>query len=139
MGMSVGGKGGTVAEVNVVPLIDILLVLLVIFMVIPDQQKGLKAELPNQESSRPEVVAASTPIIVQVQSDGGLKINQTAVAPGELRPRLEQIFALREHRVAFLQGERSVEFQTMAAVLDEMQSAGASPVGLLTSELEKNR
>jgi biopolymer transport protein TolR len=139
MGMNVGGKGGTVAEVNVVPLIDILLALLVIFMIIPHQQKGLKAELPNQES-RPEVeTAAATPIIVQVASDGGLKINQTAVAPGELRPRLEQIFALREHRVAFLQGERSVEFQAMAAVLDEMQSAGATPVGLLTSELEKNR
>jgi biopolymer transport protein TolR len=86
MGMSVGGKGGTVAEVNVVPLIDILLVLLVIFMIIPHQQKGLKAELPNQESSSAEVVAAPTPIIVQVQADGGLKINQMAVAPGELRP-----------------------------------------------------
>jgi biopolymer transport protein TolR len=139
MGMSIGGKGGTVAEVNVVPLIDILLVLLVIFMIIPHHQKGLKAELPNQESTSEVETAAPTPIIVQVTTDGALKINQTAIGPGELRPRLEQIFALREHRLAFLQGERSVEFQTMAAVLDEMQSAGASPVGLLTSELEKNR
>jgi len=55
----------------------------------------------------------------------------------ELRERLERIFALRAHRVAFLQGDRSLEFQVVARVLDEMQAAGASPVGLLTSELEK--
>jgi len=54
-----------------------------------------------------------------------------------LRERLERIFALRAQRVAFLQGDRSLEFQVVARVLDDMQAAGASPVGLLTSELEK--
>jgi biopolymer transport protein ExbD len=57
----------------------------------------------------------------------------------ELRARLEGILALRARRVAFLQGDGSLEFQAVAQVLDTMHAAGASPVGLLTSELEKNR
>jgi biopolymer transport protein ExbD len=68
-----------------------------------------------------------------------LRINQLAVEREELPLRLERIFAPRARQVAFLQGDRSLEFQAVAQVLDLMHSAGASSVGLLTSELEKNR
>ncbi|HKF39545.1 MAG TPA: biopolymer transporter ExbD [Candidatus Acidoferrum sp.] len=78
-------------------------------------------------------------IIVQVAADGTVRINQSVVQLDELRSRLGRIFALRAKRVAFLQGDRSLEFQTVAQVLDLMHLAGASPVGLLSSELEKNR
>ena len=109
MGIAVGnGTRGTFVDVNIVPLIDILLVLLVIFMIMPHKQAGLKAELPS-EVSKPPVERPET-IIVQVAADGGVRVNQTAVEPGELRERLERIFALREHRVAFLQCDRSIEF-----------------------------
>jgi biopolymer transport protein TolR len=133
----IGGKSGMLCEANVVPLIDILLVQLVIFMVIPHRQMGLQADLP-QEAGLPVRVVPPETIIVQIASDGSLRINQSVVQREELRERLERIFALRAHRVAFLQGDRSLEFQVVARVLDEMQAAGASPVGLLTSELEKN-
>lgn len=133
-----GGKGGMLCEANVVPLIDILLVLLVIFMIIPHQQVGLQADLP-QVAGPPGTVVSPETIIVSIASDGSLRINQSVVQREELRERLEPIFALRAQRVAFLQGDRSLEFQTVAQVLDEMHAAGASPVGLLTSELEKNR
>jgi biopolymer transport protein ExbD/biopolymer transport protein TolR len=133
----IGGKGGTLCEANVVPLIDILLVLLVIFMVIPRRQMGLQADLPQEAGSPVKVVPPET-IIVQIASDGSLRINQSVVQRDELRERLARIFALRAQRVAFLQGDRSLEFQVVAQVLDEMHAAGASPVGLLTSELEKN-
>jgi len=133
----IGGKSGMMCEANVVPLIDILLVLLVIFMVIPHRQMGLQADLP-QEAGLPVRVVPPETIIVQIASDGSLRINQSVVQREGLRERLERIFALRAHRVAFLQGDRSLEFQVVARVLDEMQAAGASPVGLLTSELEKN-
>ena len=133
----IGGKSGMMCEANVVPLIDILLVQLVIFMVIPHRQMGLQADLP-QEAGLPVRVVPPETIIVQIASDGSLRINQSVVQREELRERLERIFALRAHRVAFLQGDRSLEFQVVARVLDEMQAAGASPVGLLTSELEKN-
>jgi len=125
-------------EANVVPLIDILLVLLVIFMIIPHQQVGLQADLPH-EAGPPVTVVPPETIIVQIASDGSLRINQSVVQREELRGRLAPIFALRAQRVAFLQGDRSLEFQTVAQVLDDMHAAGASPVGLLTSELEKNR
>jgi len=133
-----GGKGGVLCEANVVPLIDILLVLLVIFMIIPHQQVGLQADLPHEAGSPVTVVPPET-VIVSIASDGSLRINQSVVQREELRERLEFIFAPRAQRVAFLQGDRSLEFQTVAQVLDVMHAAGASPIGLLTSQLEKNR
>jgi biopolymer transport protein TolR len=139
MGMSgIGGKRGILSEVNVVPLIDILLVLLVIFMIIPHQQMGLQASLP-QQASQSDPVASPEPVVVQLTADGAVRINGSEVQLDELRGRLEKIFALRANRVAFLQGDRSLEFQAVAQVLDLMHVAGVSPVGLLSSELEKNR
>jgi len=135
---SLGGKRGILSDVNVVPLIDILLVLLVIFMIIPHHQMGLQADLPQQSAS-PDSVAGSEAIIVQLSSDGSLRINQSVIEREALPVRLQQVFALRAQHVAFLQGDRSLEFHVVAQVLDLMHSAGASSVGLLTSELEKNR
>jgi biopolymer transport protein TolR len=136
--VTLGGKRGILSDVNVVPLIDILLVLLVIFMIIPHRQMGLKADLPQQADPIIKEPLPET-IIVQVASDGSLRMNQSAVEREELRNRLERIFARRAQRVAFLQGDRSLEFHAVAQVLDLMHTAGASSVGLLTSELEKNR
>ena len=139
MGLTVpSGKGGVVSDVNVVPLIDVLLVLLVIFMIIPHQQTGLQATLPQQAMDGPPVPPPSI-IVVEVAADGSIRINQKVVPRRELQERLERIFAQRSERVAFLQGDRSLEFETVAAVLNDLHVAGASPVGLLTSELEKNR
>ena len=138
MGMMVGGKRGIFLDVNVVPLIDILLVLLVIFMIIPHHQMGLDASLPQacQDGSEPPPEGL---VVVQVVADGSVQINGSVVQLDELRDRLERIFALRAHRVAFLQGDRTLEFQAVARVLDVMHVAGISPIGLLSSELEKNR
>jgi biopolymer transport protein ExbD/biopolymer transport protein TolR len=132
-----GSKGGIVSDVNVVPLIDILLVLLVIFMIIPHRQMGLQASLPQQVSG-PVPVDPLQPIVVQIAADGSVRVNGSVVQHDELRGHLEKFFALRAHRVAFLQGDRSLEFQVVADVLDLMHVAGASPIGLLSSELEKN-
>jgi biopolymer transport protein TolR len=139
MGMGVVvGRRGFVSDVNVVPLIDILLVLLVIFMIIPHRQKGLDAAIPEQ-TDRPGSYHPPETIIVQIASDGSVRINQSGVQFEELQARLQEIFARRSDRVAFLQADRSLEFQAVAQVLDLMHSAGATPVGLLSSELEKNR
>jgi biopolymer transport protein TolR len=136
----VGGKRGMLSDVNVVPLIDILLVLLVIFMIIPHHQQGLEASLPQQASQQnPREPEPQGLVVVQVAADGSVQINGSVVQLDELRDRLERIFALRAHRVAFLQGDGTLEFQAVARVLDVMHVAGISPVGLLSSELEKNR
>ena len=132
-----GGERGIVADVNVVPLIDVLLVLLVMFMIIPHRQKGLQASLP-QAASPPVVADPPKTIIVRLASDGSVWINQSAVTLGDLRVSLEGILGLRAY-VAFFQDDGSLEFEAVARVLDLMNAAGASPVGLVTSELEKNR
>jgi|ERR1700757_4410929 biopolymer transport protein TolR len=138
MGMGVVvGRRGIVSDMNVVPLIDILLVLLVIFMIIP-HQKGLRAAIPQQTDS-PLPCDPPDMIIVQIASDGSVRINQLAVQVDQLSAQLQEIFARRSERVAFLQADRSLEFQAVVQVLDLMHSAGATPIGLLSSELEKNR
>jgi biopolymer transport protein TolR len=133
------GRRGIVSDVNVVPLIDILLVLLVIFMIISHRQKGLDAVIPQEQTDRPVPIEPPETIIVQIASDGSVRINQSGVQFEELQARLQEIFARRSGRAAFLQADRSLEFQAVAQILDLMHSAGATPIGLLSSELEKNR
>jgi biopolymer transport protein TolR len=136
MGMSVGGANrGTFVEMNVVPLIDVLLVLLVIFMIIPHKQKGLMAELPQPA----EVPADPQPaaIVVEVFADGSLRINQEAVEWDRLSGRLQEIFGSRANHTAFVRGDGALEFQVVARVIDVMRAAGVSSVGLMTPGLEK--
>jgi biopolymer transport protein TolR len=138
MGMSVGGANrGIFVEMNVVPLIDVLLVLLVIFMIIPHKQSGFKVELPQAAPRTLPVVPQPAAIIVQVLADGSLRINQEHVKWDELRGRLEQIFGARASRTAFVRGDDGLEFQVVARVIDVMRAAGISTVGLMTSGLEK--
>jgi biopolymer transport protein TolR len=138
MAIAVGGSNrGIYVEVNVVPLIDVLLVLLVIFMIIPHKQVGLPVELPQPApaDTRPDPQPAV--IVVQVQQDGSLRLNQTQVEWDRLQDRLEQIFRLRANRTAFIQGGGETEFQIVARVIDTMRAAGVTSVGLMTPGLEK--
>jgi biopolymer transport protein TolR len=136
MGIAVGSsKRGTIVELNVVPLIDILLVLLVIFMIIPHQQLGLKAEIP-QKAAAPPAAPESGVVVVQVLADGSLRINQQTVEWEALRDRLQEVFRVRANRTAFIRGDDAVEFQLIARVIDVMHTAGISSVGLMTPQLE---
>lgn len=137
MGMSVGGKRGIVSEMNVVPLIDILLVLLVIFMMIPRDTKGLEALIPQQSTQPPDKSVIDEVVVIQVLADGTLKINQEPVTFERLGPRIEEIFKQRASRVAFIRGDQPVEFGVVANVIDVMHTSGIASVGLLTPDLEK--
>ena len=138
MGMIVGGKRGIVSEMNVVPLIDILLVLLVIFMIIPVYSKGLDAVIPQQSTRPPEEIPIDSGVIViQVFADGTLRINQEPVAWDALSSRLEEVFKQRASRIAFIRGDGPVEFGVVAKVIDVMHTSGIASVGLLTPDLDK--
>jgi biopolymer transport protein TolR len=138
MGIAVGGsKRGIMSEMNVVPLIDVLLVLLVIFMIIPHRQTGLRAEIPQPAPPVPQTRIEPEIVVIQVLDGGFLKINEQAVAWEALRGRLEEIFRSRTNRAAFVRGDAAVEFQLVAKVIDVMQAAGISSVGLLTPQLQR--
>ena len=143
MGMQVGGsKGGAIAEMNVVPLIDILLVLLIIFMVItPLTPKGLDTLVPqpNPNQQQNQELENKT-VVVQVLMQGRicclLKINQEDTTWDSLGKRLEDIFKDRADKIAFVKGDSDVLFQEVARAIDIMRGAGIDKVGLITARLE---
>ena len=121
---------------NVVPLIDILLVLIIIFMVItPLTPKGLQAVIPQPAKTDPQRPESDATIVVQVLDAGKLKINGEDAAWHSLGLRLSTVFKERAEKVAFVQGEESVRFSDVARVIDIMRSSGAEKVGLLTGRL----
>jgi biopolymer transport protein TolR len=144
MGMEVGGKkGGPMATMNVIPLIDILLVLIIIFMVItPLTPKGLSALVPQPTppDSKPqdEDLSRKT-IVVQVLENNVLKINEDAADWNTLGPRLNDIFKLRAEKVAFVKGDDTVIFSNVARAIDIMRASGVEKVGLITARLEAGK
>jgi biopolymer transport protein TolR len=138
MEFAVGGKSGVVSDPNIVPLIDVLLVLLVIFMLMP-HSVGLQAQIPQAcEAQGPESCSGGrqTPlVVVQVLANGSLRVNQEPVAWENLEARLREIFRLRADRTAFIWGDASVEFAAVTQVIDVMNTAGIAPIGLLTHQL----
>ena len=142
MGMAVGSKKGVLADMNVVPLIDILLVLLIIFMVInPNKPKGLDALVPQPAppNSTPPKDIEQKLVVVQVLNDGKLKINQEDSSWETLGPRLTDIFKTRAERVAFIKGDDSVPFENVARAIDIMHSANIDHVGLMTAKVESGQ
>jgi biopolymer transport protein TolR len=139
MGMSVGeSKGGTMAEMNVVPLNDILLVLLIIFMVItPLTPKGLDTLVPqpNPNQQQNQDLENKT-VVVQVLKDGKVKINNEDATWDGLGPRIEQIFKDRAEKIAFVKGDNDVLFADVARAIDVMRGSGIDKVGLITAKLE---
>jgi biopolymer transport protein TolR len=137
MGMEVGEKkGGAMASMNVVPLIDILLVLLIIFMVItPLTPKGLEALVPQPTHDvipGPDVKV----VVVQVLENDHLKINDEMATWDNLGLQLNNIFKLRAEKVAFVKGDDTVVFGVVARAIDVMRSSGVEKVGLMTAKLE---
>jgi biopolymer transport protein ExbD len=138
MGMDVGSSTGSMASPNVVPLIDILLVLIIIFMVItPLTPKGLDTLVPqpspNQQQNQE---LENKTVVVQVLKDGKLKINNEDATWDSLGPRIEEVFKDRAEKVAFVKGDNDVLFMQVARAIDIMHESGIDKVGLITAKLE---
>jgi len=135
------GSANSLADINVTPMIDILLVLLIIFMVIvPVTPKGLDALVPQLPNGpQPEITIDPT-IVVQVLARSGsaptYKINDTNVAKTDLLPKLTEIYANRAERVMFVKGDEYVNFAYIADVIDIGRAANVDHIGLMTPKIQ---
>jgi len=143
MGMAIGGKGGQTCEINVTPMIDVLLVLLIIFMVItPVVPKGLDALVPQPPPpNQPKNTQPDRTIVVQVIDKGpgqqpGVKINQDDVTWDTLQGKLTDIFKTRAEKVMFVKGDDNIPFADVANVIDIAHASGVDKVGLITAKIE---
>jgi biopolymer transport protein TolR len=140
MAMSMAGGGASAPQMNVTPLIDVLLVLIIIFMVIvaESKEKGLEAQIPQPSSDTVSPIVRTIVIQVAEPKSGDLpilKINQQELAWPDLKAKLQDIFKQRAERVAFVQGDDNVDFEYVADVIDTARDAGVARVGLLPKEM----
>jgi biopolymer transport protein TolR len=139
MAMAVGGgKGGPRCDINMTPMIDILLVLLIIFMVItpltPHGLEALAPEPPDKKNQPPP--DQDRTVVIVIDKDKSMHINNEDTDMDKLGPRLEQIFKTRAERVVFVKGDPDLEYQVVARAIDIAKGAQIDKVGLMTPKLE---
>jgi biopolymer transport protein TolR len=141
MAFSMAGGGPSSPQMNVTPLIDVLLVLLIIFMLVVIQQKptGLQAQIP--QPAPPTAVNVPPPdrtIVLQVRHSATghpqVKVNEEVVEWDHLRDRLRDIYAIRVERIAYVEADDDIDFQDVADVIAIARIAGVDRVGLLTED-----
>lgn len=132
MGMSVGGEGGGLNnEPNVVPMIDIMLVLLIIFMIMqPMMRKAVDLQLPDPQPAVVTANANSDQIVLEVNADGTYAINKEPVTKENLGNRLREIYDPRPDKIIFIKGEAQVIYQDIIHAMDVARGSGVKVIGI---------
>jgi biopolymer transport protein ExbD len=128
-----GSGGGPKSDINMTPMIDVLLVLIIIFMVItPLTPKGLEALIPQPpKKDEPVTPADERTIVVTINKDHSMLVNTEPIEEPALGKRLEDIFKTRAERIMFVKGDPDIEYRWVAEVIDIAHGAGIDKVGLM--------
>jgi biopolymer transport protein TolR len=138
MSMSVGGGGGPKSDINMTPMIDVLLVLIIIFMVItPLTPKGLEALVPQPPPpGQKQTLSDQRTVVIVIDANHHMQINSEDTDEAHMGDRLTEIFKTRAERVVFVKGDPTIEFQWVAKAIDIAHGAGIDKVGLMTAKVE---
>jgi biopolymer transport protein TolR len=143
MSFSMAGGGASGPQINVTPLVDVLLTLIVMFMLVVamDQEQGETAQIPQPDQKQTAGEKESSTVVIEVvwstkDAPPRIKINQEDVRWEDLDARLARIYLTRAEKVAFVRGDADVDFQYVAEVIDAAHHAGVQRVGLLTQGRE---
>ena len=132
MSMGVSAGEGQTTDINVTPLIDVLLVLLIIFMVItPLTPHGLEALAPQPPNPNQDRT-----VVIIIEKDRSMKLNQEVIEEARLGDRLTEIFKTRAERVVFVKGDPDLEFASVARAIDIAKGALIDKIGLITPKIE---
>jgi biopolymer transport protein TolR len=147
--MGGGKKGGSqmdgmyqsdavISEINVTPLVDVMLVLLIVFMVsAPLMQQGIQVDLPKTKS--PALSEQEKPVVLVVNKSGSVQIAGTTIQQSQLSEKLKAIFEKREKKEIFIQADKGIPYGTVATVMSQAQAAGIVRIGLVTEPGEARR
>ena len=135
MAMDVGTKKGAKADINVTPLIDVVLVLLIIFMVlVPSMLKELTANVPKKDETNTPPDPNAVPIVVEYTAAGELSINTESVSPGALADKVSERLKFKSQKVVFFKIEDEAPYGDAIRFMDIVKGAGATTLGIITKE-----
>ena len=139
MAIKVRGSGGAVSDINVTPMVDIMLVLLIIFMVItPMLQTGTSVDLTKAQNPREmQDAQKEDAVVVAVTRDGSLFIGSTRVQPEEITTKVKDMISNRVDKTVYLKSDANAKYGDVVKVVDNVRAAGVEQLGLLAEKLVK--